>query len=293
MAHLSPSAIFSPSVARQQLAAAKDWNYIDAWLSTKFAGKTPPFERNNETLKALLALAALNETADEERDLLAQVEAKALADLQAKQDADPNAQILRSIDEALTREGHMSLDVLCTMSVAMNQPIPDMEKIGRGILDLQVAAYDLEQASERVTILENHLNKELKNINHLIEELKSDAYRPSADLTKQTIDYQRKTKVLAAKLPELRDKVASLSANASPKFTIQDVKVEEEKFKDLMATVRDLEAQVKSYHGLPQDTDLARLELESLRSELRDLSRQRDNMFEGLVERATPRKPRY
>merc|ERR1711939_855085 len=59
MSHLSPSAIFSPSVARQQQAAAKDWNYIDNWLSSKFNGKTPPpFERNNDTLKALLALAA-------------------------------------------------------------------------------------------------------------------------------------------------------------------------------------------------------------------------------------------
>jgi HAUS augmin-like complex subunit 1 len=56
--------------------------------------------------------------------------------------------------------------------------------------------------------------------------------------------------------------------------------------------VKDLEAQVKSYHGLPQDTDLARLELESIRVELRDLTRRRDNMFEGLVERESPKKSR-
>ena len=113
-------------------------------------------------------------------------------------------------------------------------------------------------------------------------------------LTKQTIDYQRKTRVLAAKLPELREKVASLTfKGGSAKVTIQEVKAEEQRFQDLMATVKDLETQVKSYHGLPQDTDLARLELERLRVELRDLSRQRDSMFEGLVERETPRKPRY
>jgi HAUS augmin-like complex subunit 1 len=294
MAHLSPSTIFSPSVARQQLAAAKDWNYIDAWLSTKFSGKTPPFERNNETLKALLALAALNESADEECELLARVEAKALADLRAKQEADPNVEILRLIEESLTHEGQTSLETLSTLSVEMNQSIPDTERLGRGLIDLQVLAYDLEQASERISILENHLNMELENINQLIEELQSDAYRPPAELTKQMIDYQRKTKVLAAKLPELREKVASLTANGgSAKVTIQDVKAEEERFKDLTATVKDLETQVKSYHGLPQDTDLARLQLESLRVELRGLSRQRDSMFEGLVERETPWKPRY
>jgi HAUS augmin-like complex subunit 1 len=292
MAHLSPSAIFSPSVARQQLAAAKDWNYIDSWLSSKFSGKTPPFERNNDTLKALLALAALNESTDEERDLLARAEAKALQDLQANQEADSNTQL--SIEESLTREGQTSLEALSNLSVALNQPTPDTEKLGRKIIDLQVAEYDLEQASDRVSILENHLNTELAKINKLVEELQSDAYQPPADLTKQTIEYQRKSKVLASKLPELREKVASLSAKeGAPKVTIQDVKAEEEKFKELMATVKDLEAQVKSYHGLPQDSDLARLELESLRVELRDLSRHRDSMFESLVESETPKKPRF
>ena len=294
MAHLSPSAIFSPSVARQQLAAAKDWNYIDSWLSSKFNGKTPPpFERNNETLKALLALAALNETADEERELLARVEAKALQELQAKDEADPNAQLLHCIKESLTREGQTSLDALSALSVAINQPVPDIEQLGRSIIDLQVSAHDLDQASERVSILEKHLNDELNTINTLVKELQSDAYQPSPDLTKQTIDYQRKTKALASKLPELKDRVASLSASrGNSKVTIQDVKAEENKFKNLMTLVKDLEVQVKSYHGLPQDTDLARLELESTRVELRDLTRQRDSMFEGLVERETPRKTR-
>lgn len=294
MAHLSPSAIFSPSVARQQLAAAKDWNYIDSWLSTKFNGKTPPpFERNNDTLKALLALAALNETVDEERELLARVEAKALQDLQAKEEADPNAQLLNSIEESLTREGHTSLEALSTLSVPLNQAIPDVEKLGRSIIDLHALACDLDQASKRVSILEKLLSNELETINALIKDLQSDAYQPSPDLMKQTIDYQRQTKALASKLPELKDRVASLSASlGNSKVTIQDIKTEEEKFKNLLAVVKDVEAQVKSYHGLPQDTDLARLELETIKVALQDLTRQRDSMFEGLVERETPRKTR-
>ncbi|KAN0101742.1 hypothetical protein V8E51_012252 [Hyaloscypha variabilis] len=294
MAHLSPSAIFSPSVARQQLAAAKDWNYIDSWLSTKFNGKTPPpFERNNDTLKALLALAALNETADEERELLARVEAKALQDLQAKGETDPNAQLLNSIEESLTREGHASLEALSTLSITLNQAIPDVEKVGRSIIDLQVTAYDLDQASDRVSILEKHLASELDTINALIKDLQSDEYQPSSILSKQTLDYQRKTKALASKLPELKDRVTSLSASlGNSKVTLQDAQREEEKFKNLLAVVKDLEVQVKSYHSLPQDTDLARLELESVKVELQDLTRQRDSMFEGLVERETPRKIR-
>ncbi|TVY49223.1 hypothetical protein LOCC1_G000655 [Lachnellula occidentalis] len=295
MAHLSPStsAIFSPSVARQQLAAAKDWNYIDSWLSTKFNGKTPPvFERNNDTLKALLALAALNETADEERELLARVEAKALQDLQAQEDANPNKQLLNSIKESLTREGQTGLEALSSLSVTLKQPIFDLEKLGRGIIDLHVTSNDLDQVADRVSILEKHLKGELEKINSLITDLHSDAYQPPSDLAKRTSDYQRRIKGLAAKLPDLKERVASLSAATGTHITIQDVKNEEDKFKALMVTVKELEAQVKSYHGLPQDTDLARLELEGLRVELRELTRKRDSMFEGLVERESPRKPR-
>jgi HAUS augmin-like complex subunit 1 len=294
MAHLSPSAIFSPSVARQQLAAAKDWNYIDGWLSTKFNGKSaPPFERNNETLKALLALAALNETADEDCELLSKVEAKSLQELQRKKAADANGEILKAIEDHLTREGHASLEALSSASVALKQPFAETDRLAQKIVDLQVTSFNLEQASDRVAILHGHLSKELEQITALVEELRGDAYRPSSELPKQTLDYQRKTKVLAAKLPDLENRFASLmSAAGGTKPTIEDVKMEEEKFKELMVMVKELEVQVKSYYGLPHDTDLARLEVEGLRVELKKLTRQRDGMFEGLVERESPKKSR-
>ncbi|CAG8977130.1 hypothetical protein HYALB_00003351 [Hymenoscyphus albidus] len=293
MAHLSlsPAAIFSPSVARQHAAAAKDWNYVDNWLSSKFNGKTPPaFERNNDTLKALLALAALNESADEEQELLAKVEAKSLRDLQAKEDAGPDTDLLHSLEDSLTREGESSLDALSSLSVALNQPIPDMEAMGRKIIDLHVASHDMDQTVDRVSILEKYLKAELEKVGNLVEELQGEAYQPPPDLMKQTVDYQRRIKGLTSKLPELKERVASLAAASGTPITIEEIQAEEIKYKALMAKVKDLETKVKSYHGLPQDTDLARLELESLRVELRSLTRKRDSMFEGLVERETPRK---
>jgi HAUS augmin-like complex subunit 1 len=295
MAHLSlsPSAIFSPTVARQQLATAKDWNYVDSWLSQKYNGKTPPaFERNNDTLKTLLALAALNESADEERELLARAEAKALSDLQAKENANPNKELMMEIEDALTKEGQISLEALANVSVALKQPVPDTESLGRKIIDLHVASYNLDQATARVTILQDHLSSELAKIYNLISELQSEDYQQPADLQKETLEYQRKIKGLSSRLPELKERVAGLTAAAGTPVTIDDVRAEEEKYKSLMGVVRELERQVKGYHGLPQDTDLARLELEGLRIELRDLARKRDSMFEGLVERETPRKPR-
>lgn len=163
------------------------------------------------------------------------------------------------------------------------------------MLDLQISSHDLSQASARLTALETHLATELALIHALLDDLQTPSYQPDPELRKATLDHQRRSKALAAKLPELRDRVASYQASAGSEssVTIPDVKAEEERFKDALAVVRGLEAQVKAYHGLPQDTDLARLELESLRVELRELSMQRDSMFEGLVERETPRKPRF
>lgn len=290
---ISPAAIFSPSVARQQFAAAKDWKYIDNWLSSKFGKSLPPFERNSETLQALLALATLNETADEAQVLLARSEAKAVQDCQSELRANPNHDFLLDLKESLTREGHTSLDVLSASSVALGQPIADIEKMARQMLSLQATSFDLEQASERVAILERSLSAEFERIRMLMEELQGEEFLPTVDISAQTTDYQKRSKVLAAKLPELRDRVNALAgALDTSKITVQDVRQEEKKLGEMMKVVKDLEASLKAYHSLPQDTDSARLELEHLQIELRDLIRLRDTMFEGLVERESPLKRR-
>ncbi|KAI1007210.1 hypothetical protein K3495_g1014 [Podosphaera aphanis] len=292
MAHLLPTAIFSPSAARKQLAVAKEWNYIDEWLLVKFNGKSPPtFERNTETLKALLALAAVNEAADEEDALLTQCQAKAMGDFQAVAAQDPNADLLASLEQNLTREGRNSLEALSGLSVTLKRSLPEIEKLGLCILDLQVTSDILEQNSTRLAALEIYLNSELENINSLVQELQSQAYQPQSDPIKNAIHYQRKIKAATSKLPELRDRVALLSNNVVPtSITLHDIKLEEAHFKDLSSLVQELETEVKSFCGLPHDVQLARLELDALRAEVFKLTRQRDGMFEGLVERASPKK---
>ena len=47
---------------------------------------------------------------------------------------------------------------------------------------------------------------------------------------------------------------------------------------------------MNAFAGLPPDVELARQEVEGLREELRGLVARRDEVFEGLVERETPRK---
>lgn len=293
MSQLPSSVLFSPSLARAHIAQTKDWNYIDAWLLRHLSKPPPPFERNAETLKALLALAAHNEAADEERSLLARVEEKALQELKEMAENDPDKEMLEMLEGSLIREGSVALETLAEMSVQLNLPVPEVEKMGIKIVNVQAEVLQLEQASDRITILENHLKKELKNINKIVENLQFERYQPPADIAKQTSDYQRKTKALSARVPELKDRVKAQQAGFGKELiTIEDVKMQEDRYREQLGIVKDLEAQVKTFHGLPSDTDLARLELESLRVELRELTLERDRMFEGLVERESPKKRR-
>jgi hypothetical protein len=53
----------------------------------------------------------------------------------------------------------------------------------------------------------------------------------------------------------------------------------------LKETVSTLEGRLKAFHCLPPDVDGAKAEYKRLERELNQLVRQRDRMFEGLVER--------
>ncbi|KAI0121613.1 hypothetical protein BJ170DRAFT_687852 [Xylariales sp. AK1849] len=316
MAHLAPqTAIFSPSVARAAASTAKDWSYVDGWLKTKYRGRTvPPFERNAETLKALLALASHNDAADEERDQLARIEAAALEEVraaeaeksrrretklsgghgQARLDGELIADdILQAIENGLTREGRTALESMADMAVELGLAYPTPESLGCRFVELQGKAFELEQTVERVALLHMFLDRESTTMAAFIDELQGEQYKPAADLARQNLELQRQIKAMSAKVPELGQQIASLEKSAGlPSLTVEDVKRDEEDYLELLAKKKDLDAQVKAFAGLPPDMEAARAELEALRTELRDATERRDTVFEGLVERESPVKTR-
>ncbi|KAL2109562.1 hypothetical protein VUR80DRAFT_2306 [Thermomyces stellatus] len=299
LSHLASSAaIFSPSVARIAASTARDWNTVDSWLASKYRGRSPPsFERNPDTLKALLALVELNESADEERDLLARAEADALAELKAasseKEGEPPLADaLLDSVEARLTKEGKAALDAMASMAVALGIAYPEPEQLGQKIVDMQGRAFALEQTAQRVEVMHRYLQDETEKIREMLRELQSEDYQPPTDLAKRNLELQRKVKAMAAKLPELRDRVASLSSSGSigDQVTVDHLVDDEARYLAVLNKKRELEAQLSAFHDLPTDVDDARSELEALRSELSALTRKRDAIFEGLVERESPQK---
>ncbi|KAK7428663.1 hypothetical protein QQZ08_004757 [Neonectria magnoliae] len=308
--HLSEdSAIFSPSVARIAASTARDWSYVDSWLGTKFRPHcVPPFERNPDTLKALLALAALNEAADEERHLLAKSESAALQELSLEPaqslPADTQSHnagtrrplrqgFLDAVQHNLPAEGHTALDAMANMALQLGADFPEPESLGRRMVSLQASIQETEQMRARVDILHRHIEEETSRINNLRQQLQGDDYKPPAHLAKQNLELQRKVKAMSAKLPDLQDRVAALASSAESSHpTTNDIARDEQEYLDILARKRDLDLQMAAFHGLPSNPDMARSELEALRGQLRNITSQRDQVFEGLVERESPVKRR-
>ncbi|KAG7284142.1 hypothetical protein NEMBOFW57_010503 [Staphylotrichum longicolle] len=351
MAHLPPNAaIFSPSVARAAASAAKDWSYIDAWLHRKFPGRgPPPFERNADTLRVLLALASANEAADEERTLIARLEAETLTQLRAHEQSlaqqenqtdnnndndndDDNTitidsareAILASLETSLTRDGQTALTAMAALALQTATPLPTPAALASSLLALSTEAHTLDQTAARIQTLTAYLAAETAATAKLSAELRppsphhphhhrhndddddpshsedptsapaaaaAGGYHPPPSLSLTNLSTQRRIKTLAARLPEQRDKAASLARSVPlPSPTVPQLAREEEAYLSLLAHKRALDAQVRAFEGLPPDAEQARQELEGLREELTRLAGRRDEVFEGLVERETPRK---
>lgn len=299
MAHLQKqAAIFSPSVARAAASAAKDWNAVDSWLASRLGRAPPPFERNTDTLRVLLALASANESADEERDVLCRAEADALAEIKAaaarREDDDNDLDrarddILSLVEDSLPREGRQAMDALASSAVELGLCADvDAAAIGQRLASLQAEVFTLCQAADRVAVLRRYVESECARMEGVVREMsEGEGYRPPADLAKQNLEIQRRTKAAAAALPGTR----KADAASEGWLTAEQVRDEEEEFVALLARRNELDAQVRSFQGLPPDPDTARRELERLRDELRQVTMRRDAVFEGLVERETPRKP--
>jgi HAUS augmin-like complex subunit 1 len=140
---LLPNALFSPSKAAAQRAQAQDWHAVDAWLSARYQGRSiPQFERGEDTLRALLALAAANERADDERDLLWAAQKEAAAELSAAKERRERAEdgraqaqrvaLVAGLERGLSRDGRACLDAMAAAAAALDVVPPPRARRRRG-----------------------------------------------------------------------------------------------------------------------------------------------------------------
>lgn len=289
------SQLASPTKARQAAIQAKDWAYVNSWLSRQYAPKpVPAFERNEDTLKVLLTLAAANDAADEEAFLQHCAREEAIQLFKLREEAEHKDaherhknEILNEVEMCLDNKGRHDLDDLAESAVVLGNTLnPDPGDLGQSIVEITVEDFDAQEQMAKVETLHRYLQKELSRLQAELESLKSDkAYEAPSDIQSLTSEWTRGTKTLATKVGEYQDRIASLERNRPQGPTIEELMAEEEKAIRLMETVKSLEARVKAFHDLPKDISGARAKYKELERELSQLTRQRDTMFGSLVGR--------
>ncbi|KAJ9647192.1 hypothetical protein H2199_002179 [Coniosporium tulheliwenetii] len=285
-----PNRLLLPSKAKQQRAQAQDWAHVETWLSNKYRGRSiPPFERNEATLSALLALAAANERADEEAELLRRVQEEALKELEETEIADSDAEILRALTTNLTPEGAQSLEALAGLTVALDASSPDPEALAHTLINIHTTSHRLSQHLTDLSTTTSYLSAEHANLLAQLDSITTNpAFTTPPTLPRETAAWTRQTKQLRAKVREYEDKLASLPS-AAPEAeqlssaSIQRIAGMEEEVLGARERVLGLETRVQAFEGLPQDREKARGVVREKERELEGLKRRRDGLFEGLV----------
>lgn len=287
------SPLVSPAKARQAAIQAKDWAYVNSWLNRQYAPKpVPQLERNEDTLRVLLTLAAANDAADEESNLQHRVREEAVHAYKSREeDKDKDAherqknEILNEVEAALDDKGRENMDDLADSAVALGNTLnPDTEDVSQSIVELTLEEFEAQNQLRKVETLHLYLQKELKRLQVELEQLKSDkAFETPSDIQGMTSEWTRGTKTLSTKVGEYQNRIASLERNQPQGPTIEELMAQEDSVIQLQEAVQILEGRVKAFHSLPKDIPSARARYKELERELGQLTRQRDNMFVNIV----------
>ncbi|CAG8128943.1 unnamed protein product [Penicillium olsonii] len=286
------SPLISPAKARQAAIQTKDWAYVNTWLNRQYAPKpVPAFERNDDTLRVLLALAAANEAADEEVSLQQQAREEALQAYKSREEfqrKDPHeqqkAQILDEVEMCLDDRGRRDLNDLAESAAALGNTLnPNPGDLGQSIVELTVEEFEAQEQIAKVDTLHRYLQQELSRLQTEFDELRSNvAYETPANTQKLTSEWTRGTKTLAIKVAEYQDRIASLEKVQSKGPNIEELVAEEEKVIKMREMVRSLQGRVRAFRELPKNIPAARAKCKDLENELGRLTQQRDSMLGSL-----------
>ncbi|KAL4811128.1 hypothetical protein BDV18DRAFT_5724 [Aspergillus unguis] len=281
------SPLASPAKARQAAIQAKDWAYVNSWLSRQYAPKPiPKFERNDDTLRTLLSLAAANEAADEEAAMLHQVRKQTIEGFKAREEREEpqKVEILDEIEHCLDEPGTQDLDDLAESVAVLGALGTRTSDVSQSIIELTKEEFETQEQMRRIAGLHDYLTRELTSLREQLDELKSDpAYETSANLPALTSEWTRSTKLLSAKVSEYLDRTAALERSSNKGTTLEKVILEEEEVSRMLESVKSVETKTRTFHDLPKDITAARARYRELEGELNQLTKERDSMFENLV----------
>lgn len=282
------SPLVSPAKARQAAIQAKDWAYVNSWLSRQYApNPVPSFERNEDTLRTLLALAAANDTADEEAALIHHAREQTVEGFKRREEAEDKQkkEILDEVELSIDDNGTQSLDDLAESTAALGALSAETRDLGLSIIQLTREEFGAQEQMSKVETLHKYLERELGSLRDQLEDLKSNpAYEIPPDLPAMTSEWSRSTKMLNAKVAEYNDRINALERTRNKGPTLDELASEEKEVTKLIHTVQTLETKIQMFHDLPKDIQGARAKYRELERELDRLTQRRGSMFGNMVD---------
>ncbi|KAK5159585.1 hypothetical protein LTS14_002727 [Recurvomyces mirabilis] len=270
------AALFSPSKARAQQAQQRDWAAVDIWLAKQYGKRLPAFERNEDTLEALLALANVNEDADEQRLLVDKVGRQAL---QAHGRTSPEVDdVYQRLLDTLDHDGRQHLDILASLAVELGTA--ETAEMAQSICNLTAQRFELSEQVARCEAQQAALQRELQKTKAVLQILRNEAFQPPSDLSEQTAEMARSTKQLRTKLVEYDERTSPLRSSSIIGPSLEDVLKQAASSEAQQARLSALENELCAYEGLPPDPKAAKGKLEVARSQLPE----RDERFEELAD---------
>lgn len=274
------STLYSPSKARAHQAQAKDWEAVDAWLSKKYATRRiPVFERNDETLPALLALAELNEAADDQRVHVDRIEKNVLATTSKR--ASEEGEIYRSVAAAVDKDENLAL--LAQTIVYLDCAIVDMTAISSAILDLTSQSFIAHQQAMQVESQIAALVLEQQRLAEQLKNLQRDSFKTPTVLSEQTSEHLRNSKHMKAKLAEYGDRLNGLHSFDRSQQQVSSLIQDSDDLDTILHRINTTEAELELYQNLPTDARAARDRVRNVKEQLVKLIRRRDELFENLA----------
>lgn len=297
----STEPIVSPSKALRDASLARDWSYVSSWLSRKYhPHSVPRFERNDETLQALLALVAANVAADERAELLLRAqeeEAEQWSAIEKEEDHSsdtPDAHrsdfvpnVTNLLEEMLDPEASEALDSLAESSLALGALSTSTTDMSQAIVDMAYQQQHFQHHVKSIESLQRSLESETRAMQDQLSELeqsKEKSAESQETMQQQIADWTRASKLLAVKFDEYRDRVSRMQ-KGSDLCTIEDLRVKERDVLRQKGQLRMLERELHTYQGLPSDLDAAREEYRRLNDGVMKLRRRRDEFFEYMASR--------
>ncbi|KAI5194091.1 hypothetical protein E4T39_08794 [Aureobasidium subglaciale] len=283
--------LFSPSKAAEQQRLQKDWTYIHSFLRQKYPSpaKIPKFEENEETLKALLALANANEKADEGWGVFCKVEGMAVEELMRDETTQSttnniNTRILSTLRSSLSTHGLSTLQSHAKTSIVLNsQTTCPSTSLAPSILTLTTDSSTLENQITQLDTLTTSLISQTSLLSSELADLGSSNFQAAEkNLPQKTAETQRQTKLLKAKICEYDERLRN-SSSSVPEALLSSVETARDEVEMLQKRVRGIEERIAVYEGVAPEPREIRRQMQELRRELQGLVERRDELFERMV----------